>query len=47
MHGRIYGRYFEEKDCGIFFMYLHATREIIEEWEKEIMAVTTVSAGRT
>lgn len=47
MHGRIYGRYFEEKDCGIFFYVLACDKEIIEEWEKEIMAVTTVSAGRT
>ncbi len=45
MKGRIYGRYFEEQDCGIFFYVLACDSRLIDDWENEIMAESTVSTG--
>ena len=43
LRGRVYGRYFAEKDCGVFFYVLAADEDVIEDWENAVMAESSVS----
>lgn len=42
MVGRIYGKYYQEKDMSIFFYCIATSLEVIEEWEETIMAHSEV-----
>jgi len=37
MKGRIYGKYYPEKNISIFFYCIAREEKVIEEWEKDIM----------
>lgn len=42
MKGRIYGKYYEEKDMSIFFYCIATGTDVIEEWERTIMSESEV-----
>ncbi len=42
MRGRIYGKYFEKQDISLFFYCIATDDDVIEEWERTIMAQTEV-----
>ena len=42
MSGRVYGKYFPEKDCGIFFYIISSDESLTEDWEKEILAKSSI-----
>ncbi len=42
MAGRIYGKYYAEKDISIFFYCIATDTEVIEEWERTIMVNSEV-----
>lgn len=37
LHAKLYARYFEEKQCSIFFYILTPNAKTIKEWESEIL----------
>lgn len=45
MHAKLYARYFEEKQCSIFFYILAPKAYTIDEWEKDILSKTELLIG--
>lgn len=46
MKGKFYGRYFEEKQCSIFFYIIASDMNIIKEWEVDILNKTTLNIDK-
>ena len=43
MKGRVYGKYFEEKDVSIYFYVISCDEEVIEQCDKEILKKSKIS----
>lgn len=42
MKGRIYGRYFEEEDCSVFFYIVTSDTEVMEMCDRDILRKSKV-----
>ncbi len=47
MKGRIYGKYYQEKDITLFFYCITTDQEQIDLWETQIMAETTMTFNKS
>lgn len=45
MHAKLYARYFEEKQCTLFFYVITPKAHTIDEWEKDILSKTELIIG--